>query len=122
MPQGLFLYHAYGTVITVMDVETTSSGGKSPEISDAQRLEASTRQTTLTPLNQNITADEQPAEVTVNQHIINGPIGNSPAETESTVGTGNGIIISSDVSKPYAIVGVGALVIGAIAAMVVIVW
>lgn len=103
-----------------MEIETNTSGDKSPDISDAQRLAASSRVSNLAPLHSDVTADEDSPEMTVNQHILEGPLGNSPSETEATVGTG-GITMRADVSKPYALIGVAALVAGAVTAMFVII-
>lgn len=105
-----------------MEIETNTSGDKSPDISDAQRLAASTRVSTLAPLHEGVTADEDSPEMTVNRHILDGPLGNSPSETETTVGTNNGIVMRADVSKPYALIGVGALMAAAITVMIIVMY
>lgn len=105
-----------------MELETNTSGDKSPDISDAQRLEASSRPSIVTPLHQDVTAEEDSDEMTVNQHILEGPLANSPSESESTTGSGTGITLSTDVSKPFALIAVGIIVGAAVVAMFIVIW
>lgn len=105
-----------------MELETNTSGDKSPDISDAERRAASSRQTTVAPLHQDVVAEDDSEEMTVNQHILEGPLANSPSESESTTGSGTGIVLSTDVSKPFALVAVGIIVAAAIIAMFIVIW
>ena len=76
-----------------MEFDTNNSGDKSPDISDETRLEASTRQKNVTPIHDDVVADDLPDELIVNQHIVQGPLANATNDSEATVG-------SSDASKP----------------------
>lgn len=70
-----------------MEFEANNSGGKSPDISDETRLEASTRQKNVTPIHDDVVADDLPDELIVNQHIVQGPLANATNDSESTVGS-----------------------------------
>lgn len=76
-----------------MEFDSNNSGGKSPDISDETRLEASTRQKNVTPIHDDVVADDLPDELIVNQHIVQGPLANASNDSEVTVG-------SSDTSAP----------------------
>lgn len=67
--------------------EIGANGAGAPQVSEAERLEASTRRITLQPLHEDIVPD-QPAEDEASNVPANMPaIANSPLETEATVAT-----------------------------------
>ena len=66
-----------------MDAESeqTPSSKRSDEY---DRLAASTHKKTLTPLKENVTADERSDEYVANQDVLNGPIANISIDSEQT--------------------------------------
>jgi len=69
-----------------MEFDSNKSGDKSPDISDETRMEASTRQKSVTPIHDDVIADDLPDEIIANQHIVQGPLANAANDSEATVG------------------------------------
>lgn len=67
-----------------MEVDSNSSNDKAADVSDEMRLDASTRLRTLTPLHDDIAANDMPEETIVTQNIIQGPIANVANDSETT--------------------------------------
>ena len=67
-----------------MEFGTTPEPQGSPEIDDATRFEATTRQHTVVPLHTDVAADELPDEQVVTQHIVSAPLANIPSDQEAT--------------------------------------
>ena len=53
-------------------------------ISEIDRLTASTKQVTLTPIHTDVNADDMSDEYVVNQHILESPMANLETDTEVT--------------------------------------
>ncbi len=53
-------------------------------VTDAERLEASTRQVFIAPVHDDVVADDLPDEVIVTRHLVQPPIGNIPTDSELT--------------------------------------
>ena len=53
-------------------------------VTDAERLEASTRQVFIAPIHDDVIADDLPDEVIVTRHLVQPPIGNIPTDSELT--------------------------------------
>lgn len=62
----------------------TSSKEKTDGISDEMRLAASSRKTVITPIHEDIYADEESDELIATQHTLAPPIANIPSDTEAT--------------------------------------
>lgn len=62
----------------------TSSKEKTDDISDEMRLAASSRKTVITPIHEDIYADEESDELIATQHTLAPPIANIPSDTEAT--------------------------------------
>ena len=67
-----------------MEFESGKANDQFNGITDAQRLEASTRQITLEPLHDDVAADDLPDEVIATQHLVQPAIANIPIDTELT--------------------------------------
>lgn len=66
-----------------MEFETPSKE-KTDGISDEMRLAASSRKTVITPIHEDIYADEESDELIATQHTLAPPIANIPSDTEAT--------------------------------------
>ena len=62
----------------------TSSKEKTDGISDEMRLAASCRKTVITPIHEDLYADEESDELIATQHTLAPPIANIPSDTEAT--------------------------------------
>lgn len=62
----------------------TSSKEKIDGINDEMRLAASSRKTVITPIHEDIYADEESDELIATQHTLAPPIANIPSDTEAT--------------------------------------
>lgn len=100
----------------------------SPDISDADRLAASSRSITIQPLNDHVEVDAMSDEYIANQHILAGPIANIVSDREATVSTGLAQQASASVAPTHKSVGVivvvGSLIVclllGILVAVIVI--
>lgn len=71
-----------------MEFESGKTVEQLSDVTDAQRLEASTRQRTLEPVHQDIFPDDLPDEVIATQHLVQPAIGNIPIDSELTSSLG----------------------------------
>ena len=67
-----------------MEFESGKTTEQLSGVTDAQRLEASTRQRTLEPVHQDLAPDDLPDEVIATQHLVQPAIGNIPIDSELT--------------------------------------
>ena len=58
--------------------------GSETDNTTAQRLELSSRRTTITPLNENITLEQVDGEAAVSRHLVEPAIANISIDTEAT--------------------------------------
>lgn len=103
-----------------MELEPNTTGDKSPDISDEARLLASAKQTTVTPLHDDIEAESEPDELIANQHILQGPIANSASESESTVGNNPHALLHKEVAHPILVVCLGITIALCAVALIII--
>lgn len=66
-------------------MELGSHNDMSTEISDAQRMAASTRQVTIDPMHDDVAPDDLPDEQIATRHILQPAIGNIPTDSEHTL-------------------------------------
>ena len=71
-----------------MEFESGKTTEQLSGVTDAQRLEASTRQRTLEPVHQDIVPDDLPDEVIATQHLMQPAIANIPIDSELTSSLG----------------------------------
>ena len=67
-----------------MEFETQRPDEQLSDVTEAARLEASTRQITLDPVHDDVVADDLPDEVIATQHLVQPAIGNISIDTELT--------------------------------------
>lgn len=70
--------------MSIMEFESGKTTEQLSGVTDAQRLEASTRQRTLEPVHQDLAPDDLPDEVIATQHLVQPAIGNIPIDSELT--------------------------------------
>lgn len=68
-----------------MEFGTAPAPQGSPDIDDATRIAAATRQMIMSPLHSDIAPDDLSDDIVVNQHIIQPPIANVGTDTETTI-------------------------------------
>lgn len=66
-------------------MELGTDRDKSDEISDAQRLAATTKQVTIDPVHEDVAPDDLPDEQIATQHILQPAIANIPTDSEHTL-------------------------------------
>lgn len=71
-----------------MEFESGKTAEQLSGVTDAQRLEASTRQRTLEPVHQGLAPDDLPDEVIATQHLVQPAIANIPIDSEFTSSLG----------------------------------
>ena len=94
----------------------TSSKEKTDGISDEMRLAASSRKTVITPIHEDIYADEESDELIATQHTLAPPIANIPSDTEATTAYTDANAQAGQNQKTHKL----ALIIGTCAGVVLI--
>lgn len=94
-----------------MDFGTTPAPQGSPDIDDATRLAASTRQRTVMPAHDGVTPDDLGDEQVVTQHLMQPAVANAANDTEYTPGDGSDNMASPRVPRIALMISVSVSLI-----------